>query len=213
MKRAVALVSCLALLWPVAALAHHSTTTTVIIKEYGGHGVEKRVVKEVVTVDSRSKGKKDRKNRHRSWEDEPVYGRVVSVEPVYRVVPYTERVNSCVSYVEQPRRYRSHTSTVLGAVIGAAVGHRIGDSHGDATAAAIAGGVLGASLGRDIGNHSWEGRNLVVNGPCRPAERQRTRRELVEYEVRYRYNGQVYSTRMDHDPGEWIALDVDVTPA
>jgi uncharacterized protein YcfJ len=93
------------------------------------------------------------------------------------------------------------------------VGHAIGDSHGDPKAAALAGGVIGASLGRDVGNHMHESRHLVVDGPCQPSERQHTRREVVEYVVSYRYNGEVYRTRMDYDPGEWIALDVDVKPA
>ena len=44
-------------------------------------------------------------------------------------------------------------------------------------------------------------------------QQEETRRQLVEYKVTYRYNGEVHSARMDYDPGEWIKLDVDVTPA
>jgi uncharacterized protein YcfJ len=35
----------------------------------------------------------------------------------------------------------------------------------------------------------------------------------VEYQVTYRYNGEVHRTTMDYDPGEWVKLDVDITPA
>ena len=224
MKKAIAIAIGVAMLGPVTALAHHDTRETVVVREYDRHGVETRVVKKVVTTKSHKSKKKGRRNRHddyrrytdyrdyRDHREAEVYGRVVSVEPIYRTV--TERVpqDSCVSYVNDGRRYRSHTGTVLGAVIGAAVGHRIGDNHGDPTAAAIAGGILGASLGRDISDHARQGRQLVVNGPCRPGTREVQRRELVEYDVRYRYNGDIYRTRMDHDPGEWVALDVDVKP-
>ena len=75
---------------------------------------------------------------------------------------------------------------------------------------AIAAGILGASIGRDVGEHLHESRRIVVDGPCGAHRTREARREPVEYVVRYRYNGKLYSTRMDYDPGEWIALDVDI---
>ena len=213
MKKAVAIVTCLITLGPATVLADSYRHTTVVVTEYRSHGVEERVVREVVTARPHQGRGNGRNKRYRASHDEIVYGRVVSVEPVYRVTPYNASQDSCVQYVDDGRRYRSHTPTILGAVIGAAVGHSIGDSHGDPKAAAIAGGVLGATLGRDIGEHIRESRRLVVNGPCQPGSRQYGKPEPVEYVVRYRYNGEVYRARMDHDPGEWIALDVDIKPA
>jgi uncharacterized protein YcfJ len=133
--------------------------------------------------------------QHRSYRERQVadYGRVISVEPVYRY--YREPVNdhNCARYDDRAPNYTSYTGTVFGAVIGGALGHRIGDAHGDPDAAAVAGGLLGAA--------------------CRVTHRERTRRELVEYQVTYRYNGEVHRTTMDYDPGEWVKLDVDITPA
>ena len=150
-------------------------------------------------------------NSHSREQDR--YARVLDVEPVYRYHREPVRDHSCTRYEPGRSRYNSYTATVLGAVIGGALGHRIGDSHGDPTAAAVAGGLLGASVGRDVGHRVNDNRDLRAEGPCRVKHRQETRRQLVEYKVRYRYNGQVHLARMDYDPGEWVKLDVNVTPA
>ncbi len=204
MKRTMAIITCLAALGPAVALAHHGQSTRVVVKEHYSHPHETTVVKTVVTV------KQPRGNRYgegRSQHHSVVYGRVLSVEPIYRYVDSGRQHGSCVRYVDEHRPRGSYTSTLLGAIIGGAVGHRLGDRHGDPGVAAVAGGVLGASIGRDLGNQLEHRRRVVVDGPCGYQD-DRARREVVEYAVRYRYNGEEFYTRMDYDPGEWIALDV-----
>jgi uncharacterized protein YcfJ len=214
MKKTLAIATCLIAFGPAAALADSYRHATVVVHSHPGHGVTRHVFREVVRGASHRNAGKSNYQRYRASRDDLVYGRVISVEPVYQVTHYDSRHDSCVRRVDSGPSYRSHTSTVLGAVIGAAVGHSLGDSHGDPKAAAIAGGVLGASIGRDIGNHARESRRLAVTGPCLPAAApQYSRREVVEYVVRYRYNGDVYRTSTNYDPGEWIALDVDINPA
>ena len=141
------------------------------------------------------------------------YARVVSVEPVYRYVRQPVTDHSCVDYERRGSGYSSHTATVLGAVIGGALGHRIGDSHGDPKVAAVAGGLLGASVGRDIDQRTSYARGVLVEGPCRVSSHSESRRELVEYRVAYRYNGQIHYASMDYDPGEWVKLDARYSPA
>lgn len=203
MKTTLATFTCLLALGPAMALAHDGHYERVVVKERYSHDHHQTVVKKVVKV-------KHPRGHHyrgkRSYRDEVVYGRVLSVEPIYG--HSSPRRDSCVRYIDNDRRRDSYTPTLLGAIIGGAVGHRIGDNHGDAGAAAIAGGLLGASIGRDVGRHAERSRRVVVDGPCGYGG-DHARREVVEYAVRYRYNGEVYHTRMDHDPGEWIALDVE----
>ena len=151
--------------------------------------------------------------KRRDHKADASYARVIEVQPVYRYYSEPVRDHSCVQYEQGRSSYNSYTGTVLGAVIGGALGHRIGDAHGDPTAAAVAGGLLGASLGRDMDRRARDNRGLRVQGPCQVSHREETRRQLVEYKVSYRYNGRVRLARMDYDPGQWVKLDVNVTPA
>ena len=149
---------------------------------------------------------------HNSRVSQP-YGEVVQVEPVYQWRNVVREEQSCVKYKPGYRGVSSYTPSILGAVIGGALGHRIGDAHGDPNAAAIAGGLLGASIGHDIGRNNAYRRGLEVSSPCRTQYHSEPQRELVEYRVTYRYNGQTYHTTMDQHPGDWIKLDVEVRPA
>lgn len=208
MKKAVAVALGWMMLGPALALADSYRHTTIIVEEHYSHRAGGRVVERIPP------GKKaHRYQRARQRADaDIVYGRVVSVEPVYRVATYARDHDSCIRRIDDERSYNSRTPTLLGAVIGGAIGHHIGDRHGDPEVAAIAAGILGASIGRDVGRHLRESRRIVVDGPCGAHRPREARREPVEYVVRYRYNGRLYRTRMDYDPGEWIALDVDIEP-
>lgn len=139
--------------------------------------------------------------------------RVVSVEPVYR--SYTRPVSddSCLRQQRHGASGVNYTGPILGAVIGTALGHRIGDAHGDPQVAAVAGGLLGASIGHSIGRNVAYNRSVTVDGPCRVREHNAQVRELVEYRVGYRYNGQVHYASMNYDPGQWVKLGVNVAPA
>lgn len=145
------------------------------------------------------------------------YGRVIHVEPVYRSYTVPRKSKSCIEFDHSMPVHTSYTGTILGAVIGGALGHSIGDAHGDPGAAAIAGGLIGASFGRSIDRSNSYNRHMYVTGPCRSDHhsdrRRRTVREVVEYKVTYRYNGRVHKARMDYDPGEWVKLNVNVSPA
>ena len=138
--------------------------------------------------------------------------RVVDVQPVYHYREQHNGYHSCIRRDSGRAGYRSWTPAVLGAVIGGAVGHSLGDSYGDADAAAIAGGVLGAAVGRDVGRHHAQAGAISSSGPCRVSARDSAWRRPVEYVVTYRYNGQIYRTRMEHHPGEWVELDADKRP-
>ena len=191
----------------VLVIAAFSLTSTVTLAAHNHHGHSGHDHKS-----KKSHQQEKREARYVKNSDEH-YGRVLSVEPVYRTVMRPVRVDSCLQREPQSFQHASFTGTVLGAVIGGAIGHRIGDAHGDPGAAALAGGLLGASIGHDINRSVSYNRGLRVTGPCRVSQRQESVRELVEYRVSYRYNGEVHRARMDHHPGEWIKLDVDVSPA
>ncbi len=151
--------------------------------------------------------------RHHGFYDDVVYGRVIDVERIYRIYDEPVRERHCRRYPRGHRSYNSYTGTIAGAVIGGALGHTIGDAHGDADAAAVAGGLLGAAVGHDIDHRATYTSGGYGSGTCRVSLHRQTRRELVEYKVRYRYNGRIYVSHMNYDPGEWVKLDVDIDPA
>ena len=150
------------------------------------------------------------------------FAKVVAVEPITqsysRKVPYQECWTEQVRY-DRPvgGGYRSNTPAILGGVIGALAGRDLGrHNHKDTRALkAIAGGLLGASIGRDLGSRSQPQRTVAE---YRNEERCETRYDtqweerITGYDVRYRYRGETYNTRMDYDPGEKIRVRVQVRP-
>ena len=145
---------------------------------------------------------------------ETTYGRVISVQPIYRVRAGSRSGESCVQWSDQ---YNSnHTAwgpAVVGGVLGGALGYHLGEDHGDPEVATIAGGLLGAAAGHGIGRHVYDSRHIRVAGACRPLDQAQRRAGPVEYLVTYRYNGRIYREHMDYDPGEWVRLNVEASPA
>ena len=103
---------------------------------------------------------------------------------------------------------------MIGAVLGGIVGYQFGHGHGR-NAPAAAGALLGGALANNMSNDY--SRSYTVTEPvqrCRIEHRYRTVEQITGYRVRYRYQGQVFTTRMDHRPGRFIRLRVSehVTP-
>lgn len=153
---------------------------------------------------------------------------VVAAEPVYRTVSYSVPAEECrlvetpVSAYSEPgygeSGYRSYTAPILGAIIGGAIGNAVGHSNKNKKVGTAVGAVLGGTIGRDIGRRAeqnrhqsqqvrWETREV-----CETFYATEERQELDGYEVTYRYAGQLHQTRMDHDPGRYLQVRVQVTP-
>ena len=144
---------------------------------------------------------------------------VLSADPVYRRVRINEPVEQCwdeAVRVQKSNGFRSHTPKILGAIIGAAVGNRFGKGRGR-DVATVAGAVLGGSIGRDAqAQHrsSYHRRDdrVVYEQRCELVDQFHTEDKLEGYEVTYRYDGQVYNTFTERDPGSTIKVSVAVTP-
>lgn len=147
------------------------------------------------------------------------YARVVAAKPLYETVRRTEPEQRCreerVVY-QEPLRSRSNnaTGTIVGGLIGAAIGNAVGHRKSNQRVGAVAGGLLGASIGHDVSRRSHGGvqQRVGTEQRCEVVERSYEEQELVGYQVKYRYHGKTYSTRMDRDPGERVKLRVQVSP-
>ena len=155
--------------------------------------------------DYRSEPYSQRDWRNRSSD----YARVLESRPLYAAGNAREECwNTRSNRYEELRASRdSHVGagTVLGAIAGGIIGHQVGSGRGNSVATA-GGALLGGLAGNRIENRNDEPdfdrsrcRVLAQNGAA-----------PVAYDVRYEYNGQQYTTRLDHDPGRRVALGRDI---
>jgi uncharacterized protein YcfJ len=166
----------------------------------------------------------------------PIYVRVASpqrqcwTEQVASVEERRVRLPRQEEFREPERESSgSGAGTVLGAIIGGVVGHQFGLSSGGrdrgTAAGALIGGLIGNSAERNADRGSDSGYRRVSRESVaveqipvtRDVQRCQTNTEYREqisgYDVRYRYNGREYSTRLDYDPGQTMQINVDVRPA
>jgi uncharacterized protein YcfJ len=147
--------------------------------------------------------------------------RVVAVDPVYRTVTYSVPVEECrlvdVPVNEPADGYRSYTAPIVGAIIGGAIGNAVGHNKTNKKVGTAVGAILGGTIGRDIGCRNAENRGYRrvayrTEEVCETGYETREEAELDGYDVTYRYAGETHTTRMDHDPGNYLHVRVRVTP-
>jgi len=142
---------------------------------------------------------------------------VLRVDPVYQQVRSTRPREEC--YDEEVSRLEPGGGdptggTVVGAIVGGALGNTVGSGDGR-RAATVAGAVIGGAVGRNIDrNNGAPPREYQdVRTRCRVVEDVAPRRELVAYDVEYRFRGDVFRSRLDYDPGPRLRVRIGVTPA
>lgn len=153
------------------------------------------------------------------------FARVLDVQPIVHVVQVSTPHRECRLEDEVVYERRGYAgpggdgtaNMILGGIIGSVVGSQIGGGDGR-LAATAAGAVLGAAVGNHYGRSRGRGGEYrvprtVTREHCRTYEEVREERRVDGYRVTYRYLGETYTTRTDHDPGRRIRVRVDVTPA
>lgn len=148
------------------------------------------------------------------------YAEVLSSRPIYHDVRISQPREECyderVAYDDGYRgRNNEGVGTLLGAIVGGVVGNRFGHGGGRVATTAV-GAVIGASAGASIGRNSGGYRGETRYGyqqRCTTVEDYRVEQRVDGYDVAYRYHGRVYNTRLPYDPGDRLAVDVDVRPA
>ena len=139
---------------------------------------------------------------------------VLSSTPVFDTVNDPRRECWTESSGYETRSYRDGSNTgrtVLGAIAGGLLGSTVGKGNGRVAAAAV-----GAATGAVVGSRWNDGSNRYESSP-RQVERCRTadnyRQVVSGYDVRYRFQGREFSTRLPHDPGKWLTLNVSFSVA
>lgn len=140
--------------------------------------------------------------------------RVISSQPLYEIVRVNQPEERCWNeQVHHRGGYRSdsYTPSIAGAIVGGVVGNQFGKGSGK-DAMTVAGALLGASVGNDLGKRPTRG-YVSSERRCEVVDHFREHEELVGYDVKYRYKGQVFQTRTARDPGKFIDVHVSVVPA
>ncbi|MDZ7839687.1 MAG: glycine zipper 2TM domain-containing protein [Gammaproteobacteria bacterium] len=142
------------------------------------------------------------------------HARVVHVDPITEIVRVDDPREICwtesVTH-RSPRRPASATPEIVGGIIGGVVGNQFGSGRGKGVAT-VAGALLGGSIAHDYKKRRAYGHDVYTE----PVERCEIRHDYYEeervvgYDVQYRYNGRIYHTRMDRDPGPRVRVRVNV---
>ncbi len=132
-------------------------------------------------------------------------------------------------YRDRPASRGSAGATIAGGIIGGVIGRQFGGGSGR-DAMTVVGTLVGAAIGNERARRAeaYERYDDYRDGyvddyrayerHARPVTRCETRYQSREeeridgYRVTYRYNGQTYTTRTDHDPGDRLRVRVAVTP-
>jgi uncharacterized protein YcfJ len=156
--------------------------------------------------------------RHRGYEPEYDYARVLRVDPILDVVERPVAREECfeerVTYREPARyRERDRAPAVLGGIIGGVLGNQVGSGHGR-DAATVAGAALGYSLARDSqrrnGSYSPPREYTSYEPRCTTRTEYRRDERVTGYDVTYRYHGRTFHTVTDYHPGDRIRVEVDM---
>lgn len=166
------------------------------------------IITSIILFGTSSLANADRRHKeHRHYFD---YARVTHVTPIYQSVKRRVPVESCWVETVAVDRRRHDGRAVVGGLVGAAIGHKLGHRKSEKRAGAIAGAIIGATI---ADNHRHRDRRVYREVErCDTHYKTERHRELIGYDVTYRYRGELYSTRTDSHPGDRLRVKVSVRP-
>ncbi len=139
------------------------------------------------------------------------YATVLDATPVYQSVNIESVERRCepqpVVYRDDHRRERRNR-VVIGSLLGGAIGHALGNDSSNKKVGLIA----GAFVGGGIASATTSNRGADTSTHCYEVPVTRTEQKLMGYDVRYRYNNETFTARMDSDPGDSIMVVLSPVP-
>ena len=142
------------------------------------------------------------------------WAKVVDAQPIYQTVRFPVEEQVCwdeMVWRREPVR-RSVAPVILGSIIGGVIGNQFGGGSGR-TAMTAAGAALGGSIAADASyKRNPDGYYAVTEERCAVETEWRSEQRIVAWDVRYKYAGQIYHTRLREEPGKRIRVRVNVDP-
>ncbi len=142
--------------------------------------------------------------------------KVINVEPIVKNIQITTPKREC--WEEQVFRpvYKNHdqANVLFGGLVGGIVGNQFGQGDGK-KAATVVGSIIGAAVGNNIvqKNHNTSRSERVdVERHCKVTQTTHSEQRVEGYWVSYRYKGEMFTTRMNDEPGKRLKVRVQITP-
>jgi len=132
------------------------------------------------------------------------YARVVSVTPM--TGPRQVCTNETVTEQRKPNDQHQVAGTVIGAIAGGVIGHQFGGGKGR-TLATVGGAVGGGAVGKEV-QKNQQSKDTVTHVVKRCHMVDPPAGAAPVYEVVYAYQGENIRVRLDHDPGDRLALPI-----
>jgi uncharacterized protein YcfJ len=130
------------------------------------------------------------------------YANVLSATPITTSVATPRQ--DCYQGAQVVQQPPSGAGALIGAIAGGVIGNQFGHGFGRAAATGL-GVVAGSAIGNNVEANNSAPTTVPVQR-CRTVDAYESR--IVGYDVVYEYNGQRYSTRLPHDPGPRLAVDI-----
>ena len=148
------------------------------------------------------------------------YAKVVDVQPVIEIVQVPEDRQVCRERPVQRRvaEHRSPAPTIFGAILGGVIGNQLsrghGHGHGNSRAAAtVAGAAIGSMVATEVQYSKYPPRYYTQYVQmCDTETNWRSEERVIAWDVSWKYQGQIYHSRMDERPGERIPVRISVDP-
>ena len=137
----------------------------------------------------------------------PQYAEVLAVQPIKETIRTPREVCKDVAVTRQAPVKDQHqiVGSVLGAVAGGLLGNQVGGGNGKKIAT-VAGAVGGGYAGNKV-QEGMQERDTYTTTQTRCNTVNDISSKVVGYDVRYSLNGKEGKVRMDHEPGNEIAVD------
>ena len=176
------------------------------------------VISALVLIHSSGASADEYRERHRdrdyrtenSGGDTTGYASVTHVTAIHEQVETRVPHRECYQEDVQRDGNNGNGGAVVGAVAGGLLGHAAGHNSESRKLDTVAGAIVGAVAGKEL---SKSDPTTTTEERCETREENRVEERTVGYDVTYRYFGHDYHTRMDHDPGDRIRVNVSVRPA
>ncbi len=149
------------------------------------------------------------KHQRMHFEDR---ARVISVEPIIEIVEVPEERQECwTEEVRYERGSNPNAGLVIGGIIGGIAGHQVGGGRGK-DVATVAGTIIGAAVGQDVARKSGTRPHTRYEDHCRIVTEYHEEERVSGYWVTMRYRGELFTQRMDEEPGKFVPVKVSVRP-